>query len=79
MNGEHADAAWVVAVHETEAEARLEERSSRCATGCRRCRSSRVLGDGGDGSLVGDQALIDRLFPELDTEARGCACSATRA
>ena len=39
---EHADAAWVVSTHETEAEARVERDScSRCDTASRRCRSSR--------------------------------------
>ena len=72
LNGEHADAAWVVAVHEDEAEARMAEtllslqyqlptlpfvaRANKATVGR---------------SLVADQALLDRLFQELDTNSGG--------
>ena len=39
-NHEHADAAWVVSVHPTEAEARAAEHLLSLATGCRRSPSS---------------------------------------
>ena len=37
---EHADAAWVLSMHETEAEARPRSSSTRSSTASRRCRSS---------------------------------------
>jgi DNA helicase-2/ATP-dependent DNA helicase PcrA len=72
MNQEHADACWVVSVHETDAQARRSETLlslqyrlptlpfvARPYSGC-------------DGrSLVGDQRLIDEIFAEVDTDAAG--------
>jgi DNA helicase-2/ATP-dependent DNA helicase PcrA len=73
LNGEHADAAWVVSVHENEAEARAEETllSLRyqlptvpfVARPHRRTRTGH--------SLVADQGLLDRIFSALDTETGG--------
>jgi DNA helicase-2/ATP-dependent DNA helicase PcrA len=72
MNGEHADAAWVVSVHENDAEARIEETIlslryriptlpfiARAYPGCE------------GRSVVGDQTMIDRVFTEFDTETAG--------
>jgi DNA helicase II / ATP-dependent DNA helicase PcrA len=73
LNGEHADAAWVISVHDNEAEARAEETllSLRyqlpslpfVARPNRRARTGH--------SLVADQALLDRIFSDLDTETNG--------
>jgi DNA helicase-2/ATP-dependent DNA helicase PcrA len=73
LNQEHADAAWVVSGHASEAEARAEETLlslryqlptlpfvARPRSAGRESRS-----------LVGDQALLDRLVAELDTETGG--------
>ena len=68
LNGEHADAAWVVAVHDAESEARMAETLLSLRYGlptlpfvARPQRSS--VGR----SVVGDQGLLDRLFREIDT------------
>jgi DNA helicase-2/ATP-dependent DNA helicase PcrA len=72
LNGEHADAAWAVSVHEAENEARAAETllslEYRLPTLPFVARS---YGGFEGRSLVGDQALIDRIFAELDTEAGG--------
>jgi DNA helicase-2/ATP-dependent DNA helicase PcrA len=72
-NQEHADAMWVVSVHETEAESRYHEAFLAARYGipmlpfvARRTQTTR-----GDTSLVARQDLIQRLFEELDTEKRG--------
>ncbi len=74
LNGEHADAAWVVAVHDTEAEARLAETllslQYRLPTLPFVARPRKA--DGGRG-LVADQALLDRLFDEVDTAGGGAS------
>jgi DNA helicase-2/ATP-dependent DNA helicase PcrA len=72
LNGEHADAAWVVSTHSTEAGARAEETliSLRhqlptvpfVARPHRRHEGR---------SPVAEQALLDRVFAELDTETAG--------
>jgi DNA helicase-2/ATP-dependent DNA helicase PcrA len=69
LNGEHADAAWVVAIHETEAEARASETTLslryQLPTIPFVARPSRNA----DGrSLVGDQKLLDEVFAGVDTE-----------
>ena len=72
LNGEHADACWVVSVHESEAEARATETvlslQYRLPTlpFVARPTSGRE-----DRSLVGNQALLDRVFGELDTVTAG--------
>jgi DNA helicase II / ATP-dependent DNA helicase PcrA len=72
LNGEHADAAWVVGVHETEAEARLSEVLLSLRYGLPTlpflARPKSALAGR---SLVADQALIDRLFREVDTDSGG--------
>ncbi len=69
---EHADAMWVVSVHDTEAESRFAEASLAARYGLPTLpfvarRTART----GSGSLVGNQELIDRLFDELDTDKGG--------
>jgi DNA helicase-2/ATP-dependent DNA helicase PcrA len=73
LKGEHADAAWVIGVHSSEAEARLEEAILSNRYGlptvpfvARPGAQARV-----GNSLVADQVLLDRLFAELDTEHAG--------
>jgi len=73
LAGEHADAAWVVGVHQDEAEARLSEAllSLRYQLPTlpflARPYKAQVAGR----SLVGDQALLDRVYAECDTESGG--------
>jgi DNA helicase-2/ATP-dependent DNA helicase PcrA len=72
LNGEHADAAWVLGAYPSEAEARTAETLLSLQYGLptipfvsRPYRGSELR------SLVADQDLIDRVFREVDTEARG--------
>ncbi|HXK13486.1 MAG TPA: UvrD-helicase domain-containing protein [Gaiellaceae bacterium] len=72
LNGEHADAAWVVAVHDDEAEARIAEtllslkyQLPTLPFVARRNRESERK------SVVADQSALDRIFAELDTEFSG--------
>ena len=68
LRGERADAAWVVSTHETEAEARYAEALLSVRYGIPTLPFSARAYPGADGrSLVGDQALLDRLFTEHDT------------
>ena len=72
LNGEHADAAWVLATFAGEAEARAAEMLLSLRYGLPTIPFVARPGRVGDGrSLVGDQALLDRVFCELDTEAGG--------
>ncbi|MGH2920484.1 MAG: UvrD-helicase domain-containing protein, partial [Gaiellaceae bacterium] len=70
MNGEHADATWVVAIYSSEAEARIAETllslRYQLPTLPFMARPSKALTGR---SVVGDQALLDRVFGELDTES----------
>jgi DNA helicase-2/ATP-dependent DNA helicase PcrA len=63
MNQEHADATWVVSVHTTEPEARLQEAVLSLRYGLPTvpfvARAS--------GGLVGDQKLLNDLFVAIDT------------
>jgi DNA helicase-2/ATP-dependent DNA helicase PcrA len=73
LNQEHADAAWVVSLHESEAEARLQEALLSLDYGLptipfvARPSARAVSGT----SFVGDQELIDRLFLGVDTQRAG--------
>jgi len=71
MNQEHADAAWVVSVHASDAEARAAEAllslRHQLPTLPFIARPSRHAVN----SLVGDQALLDGVFNALDTETTG--------
>jgi DNA helicase-2/ATP-dependent DNA helicase PcrA len=72
LNGEHADACWVVSVHANEAEARAAE--SLLSLRYRLPTLPFVARPGRESngrSLVGDQVLLDRIFEELDTQAAG--------
>ncbi len=73
MNREHADAAWVVSVHDSEAEARghetllsLRYRLPTIPFVARPSARAR-----GRSSTVGDQRLIDGVFSGLDTDLAG--------
>ena len=72
MNGEHADATWVVAVHPTEAEARASETvlSLRYQLPTLPFVARPYKGHEGR-SLVAEQPLLDRVFAELDTDSAG--------
>ena len=69
LNGEHADAVWVVGVHESDAQARLDEillsLEYRLPTLPFVARRQAAASSG----VVGDQALLDRLYREVDTES----------
>ncbi|NUT56944.1 MAG: UvrD-helicase domain-containing protein [Thermoleophilia bacterium] len=70
MNQEHADATWVVSVHEREADARVEETllSLRYALPT---VPFVARPQGAAGGVVGDQAAFDRIFGSLETETGG--------
>ncbi len=71
-NQERADALWVISTHETEAEARLHEAVLAARYGLPTLPFlARHNARQREGSLVGDQALIDRLFDAVDTEKAG--------
>jgi DNA helicase II / ATP-dependent DNA helicase PcrA len=72
MRSEGADAAWVVSVHASDAEARVAEHvlSAQYALPTLPF-NARPSGAENTDSLVGDQALIDRVFASLDTEETG--------
>jgi DNA helicase-2/ATP-dependent DNA helicase PcrA len=69
LNGEHADAAWVVAVHDNEAEARASETMLSLRYQLPTVPFvARRRPDAGGRSLVADQRLLDRVFAAIDTE-----------
>ena len=69
---EHADALWVVGVHKSEAESRFSEAYLAARYGLPTLPFvARNADTAGPGSLVGNQAMIDRLFADLDTYKRG--------
>ena len=69
---EAADAGWILRVHESEAEARASEAelSLRYGIPTLPFRARRRATAGG---LVGNQALIDRIFERVDSDAGGFA------
>ncbi|HEY8625761.1 MAG TPA: UvrD-helicase domain-containing protein [Solirubrobacteraceae bacterium] len=70
--GERADAAWVVSTHDSEAGARFAEALLAARYGLPTAPFQARRYEGSDGrSLVGDQALLDRLFAEHDTNVGG--------
>jgi len=72
LSGEHADAAWVLGTFEREVEARATEMLLSLRFGLPTIPFVARAGRTNDGrSLLGDQALLDRVFSELDTEAAG--------
>jgi DNA helicase II / ATP-dependent DNA helicase PcrA len=64
---EHADAAWIVSVHRSDAEARAAEHTVSLGYGL---PTIPFVARGGHG-LVGDQALIDRVFAAVDSDLGG--------
>ena len=72
LNGEHADAAWVLSVHETEAEARAVETLASLRYGIPTIPFvARRYAEWEGRSLAGDQRLIDHVFTSLDTVNAG--------
>jgi len=66
---EHADAVWIVEVHDTEGEARWSEAVLAARYGLPTLPFvARNPEKASDRSLVSSQVLLDRLFGELDTE-----------
>jgi DNA helicase-2/ATP-dependent DNA helicase PcrA len=73
LNGEHADACWVVSVHPSEAEARAAETLLSLRYQLPTLPFARSY-DGSEGrSLVASQRLLDGIFGEMDTETGGRA------
>ena len=72
LNGERADAAWVVSVHPSEGEARVDEMLRSLRYGLPTIPFV-ARANGSRHTLVGEQPLIDRIFEELDTETAGHA------
>ena len=72
MNQEHADATWIISIHPAEADARLEETllSLRYALPTLPFVARPYAGRETPG-LVGNQALLDRIFAELETDVGG--------
>ncbi|HEY7604061.1 MAG TPA: UvrD-helicase domain-containing protein [Gaiellaceae bacterium] len=69
LSGEHADAAWVVALHETEAEARASETKLSLRYQLPTIPFvARPQKTAAGRSLVADQSLLDGVFSEVDTE-----------
>jgi DNA helicase-2/ATP-dependent DNA helicase PcrA len=69
LNGEHADAAWVIGVHASEAEARASEtRLSLRYQLPTLPFVARPYPNAQGRSLVADQELLDGVFAEVDTE-----------
>jgi DNA helicase-2/ATP-dependent DNA helicase PcrA len=72
LNGEHADAAWVVGTHPNEAQARLAETKLSLQYGLPTLPFvARPYRKHEGKSLVGDQRLLDQLYAELDTHRSG--------
>jgi DNA helicase II / ATP-dependent DNA helicase PcrA len=72
MRTEGGDAAWVVSVHASDAEARVAEHVLSARYGLPTLPfNARPSGAKQVDSVVGNQALIDRVFSELDTEESG--------
>ncbi len=72
MRTEGADAAWVVSVHDSDAEARVAEHVLSAQYGIPTLPfNARASGARSVDSVVGDQELIDRVFAALDTDKAG--------
>jgi len=71
--GEGGDAAWVISTHATDVEARFTETLLSLRYGLPTLPFKARVGRRGATSVVADQALIDRVFCEADTEAKGRA------
>ncbi|MGA8365269.1 MAG: 3'-5' exonuclease [Solirubrobacteraceae bacterium] len=74
MRMEGADAAWVVSVHTSDAEARVAEHILSARYGLPTLPfNARPSSSGSTESVVGSQDLIDRVFASLETNASGRA------
>jgi DNA helicase-2/ATP-dependent DNA helicase PcrA len=73
---EHADAAWVLRVHDSEGEARASETELSLRYGIPTLPFV-ARPQGAARGLVGDQALIDRVFDRVDSDAGGLALLGT--
>jgi len=71
--GEHANGSWVLSVHESDAEARVEETLISLRHGLPTIPFVARPSRSAENSVVGDQALIDRVFEGVDSEAAGIA------
>ncbi|MHB1569266.1 MAG: UvrD-helicase domain-containing protein [Solirubrobacteraceae bacterium] len=72
LRGERGDAAWVLSTHSSEAQARLREAMLSLRYGIPTLPFYARGHGGQDGrSLVADQALLDRLFAEHDSDTGG--------
>jgi superfamily I DNA/RNA helicase len=69
-NNEHADAAWVVSTHATDAEARAAEHELPVRYGIPTIPFVAGKGPRSNG-LVGSQALIDQVFDRVDSDGGG--------
>ena len=71
-NARAADAVWIIGTHDSDAEARLQEAVLAARYGLPTLPFvARPNSRARDRSLVGNQALLDQLFAELDTEKAG--------
>ncbi|MEO8093188.1 MAG: UvrD-helicase domain-containing protein, partial [bacterium] len=68
---EHADAAWVVATHSSEAVARAHEAELAARYSLPTIPFVARTRSGADGGLVGSQELIDRVFARVDSDEGG--------
>ena len=68
--GEHADAMWAVATHDTESEARLHEAFLAAEFGLPTVPFVARQRKGAS-PFIGNQAMLDRLFGSVDTNKRG--------
>jgi superfamily I DNA/RNA helicase len=72
MRGEHADAAWVISTHGTEADARAHETLLSLQYQLPTLPFvARPYQDADGRSVVADQRLLDHVFSQLDTELGG--------
>ena len=71
LNGEHADASWVLETHDSDAEARLSETmlSLRYSLPTLPFVARPIRGE--PRGVVSDHAMLDRRFRELDTDVGG--------
>jgi DNA helicase II / ATP-dependent DNA helicase PcrA len=67
---EHADAVWVISAHDSDAEARTAEITLSLRYGLPMIPFYRRKSASGK-SMIGNQALIDRVFSTIDTESAG--------
>jgi superfamily I DNA/RNA helicase len=71
LNGEHADACWVLETHQSDAEARLCETVLSLKYGLPTLPFVARPLRGEIRGVVCDQDMLDRLFSEVDTESAG--------